>query len=172
MMSIETQPKNHAVRILPFEQRWQEEIGQMVISIQRDEFHVPITLEEQPDLLKIAEFYGKGKSNFWVALHGDRVVGSIGLIDIGNEQAAIRKMFVAAEFRGKEKGVARELFANVVEYCKVHGIKQIFLGTVEALKAAQRFYLKNNFVEIPADALPDSFPRMEIDTRFFRLDVR
>jgi hypothetical protein len=41
-------------------------------------------------------FYQRGSGAFWIALEGEQVVGSIGLLDIGSDQAALRNMFVAA----------------------------------------------------------------------------
>jgi hypothetical protein len=38
--------------------------------------------------------------NFWVALYEGKVVGNISLLDIGNQQVALRKMFVEKEFQG------------------------------------------------------------------------
>jgi len=73
-------------------------VASLILPIQREEFGIPITLEEQPDLLDIAGFYQKGNGNFWVALSAGRVVGSIGLLDIGNRQEAFPVMAVDSRF--------------------------------------------------------------------------
>ena len=39
---------------------------------------------------------------------------------------------------------------------------------IAAFAAAHRFYRKHGFAEIAADALPPAFPRMRVDTMFFR----
>ena len=39
---------------------------------------------DQPDLLQIPQFYQSGAGNFWVALDGEEVVGTVALLDIGN----------------------------------------------------------------------------------------
>jgi hypothetical protein len=36
------------------------------------------------------------------------------------------------------------------------------------MRAAHRFYERNGFDEIDARALPASFPRMAVDTRFYQ----
>jgi hypothetical protein len=36
------------------------------------------------------------------------------------------------------------------------------------MKAAHRFYEKNGFVEIAKEQLPESFPLMRVDNRFFK----
>ena len=81
-----------------------ESLIEMILEIQRKEFQIPITREDQPDLAAIPRFYQQGNGNFWVALCDGQVVGSVGLLDIGNQQVALRKMFVQAGFRG---GVGR-----------------------------------------------------------------
>ena len=45
------------------------------------------------------------------------------------------------------------------------------LGTTEAFRAAHRFYEKSGFRRVESATLPDAFPRMKGDTRFYRLDL-
>ena len=77
--------------------------------ILNDNSEIPITLDDQQDLLDIPGFYQKGSGNFWLALHGSEIIGTIALLDIGHGQGALRKMFVKAQFRGSTYGVARRL---------------------------------------------------------------
>ena len=80
----------------------------MIIGIQRGEFGLPITASDQPDLADIARFYRAGGGEFWVAGHGGSVVGTIAALKIGEDVAALRKMFVAREHRGAS-GLAASL---------------------------------------------------------------
>ena len=73
---------------------------ELVLSIQRDEFGMSITAEDQPDLVDVAGYYGRGDGHFWVATERGQIIGSVGLLDIGDGQAALRKMFVARRWRG------------------------------------------------------------------------
>jgi len=155
------------IEILPFSRKHQAAVIDVILSIQRDEFGVPITVEDQPDLLDIPGFYQEGSGNFWVALADGEVVGTIALKDIGNGQGALRKMFVKPAYRGKEHGVARRLLDELIASAASAGIRDLFLGTIDRFVAAHRFYEKNGFVEIPATNLPEAFPLMGVDTRFF-----
>ncbi|XHR98338.1 hypothetical protein ACFJIV_24075 [Mucilaginibacter sp. UC70_90] len=47
----------------------------------------------------------------------------------------------------------------------------IYLGTVEMLKAAHRFYEKNGFTRLAKQDLPESFPLMAADTIFYQLHL-
>ena len=145
-----------------------EELIQMILTIQQQEFTIAISREDQPDLANIPQFYQHGNGNFWVALHGTTVVGSVGLIDIGNHQVALRKMFVNAAFRGPQYAVAHSLLAVVLAWADRKRIQTIFLGTTDKFIAAHRFYEKQGFERIVQAELPPTFPIMRVDSIFYR----
>lgn len=146
-------------------------VADVILPIQTQEFGVQITAADQPDLNDIPGFYQSGAGQFWVAAKDGEIVGTIGLKDIGNRQAALRKMFVAADARGKEFGVAARLLESLVVHARAAGLAEILLGTTEKFLAAHRFYEKNGFSEIPAEDLPPSFPRMDVDSKFYALTL-
>ena len=115
--------------------------------------------------MKYQKVYGNG--NFWVATIDDNVIGTISLVDIGNRQVALRKMFVQENYRGKALGVGQALLNTVFEWAKERKLTGIFLGTTEKYLAAHRFYEKNGFTEIQKDDLPKSFPVMQVDKKFY-----
>ena len=144
-----------------------QQVIDLILTIQRNEFSIPITLDDQPDLQAISRHYQKNKGNFWIALDDGKVIGTISLTDIGYGLGALRKMFVRKDHRGKESGVAQELLNTLLDWARSGGMKSIFLGTTPALKAAHRFYEKNGFGEISANDLPPQFPRMKVDKVFY-----
>jgi putative acetyltransferase len=143
----------------------------LILPIQQIEFGVPITLEDQPDLLDIEVNYHATGGNFWGALYNEKVVGTIALIGIGGGQGVIRKMFVNKDFRGKEYGIAQQLLDDLIDYCRAENITDLYLGTVDILKAAIRFYERNNFVKIDKQNLPAAFPIMSADNVFYHLEI-
>jgi len=154
--------------IVSYRNEHQQQAASLIVGIQTEEFAIPITLEDQPDLVHVDEFYRRGKGDFWVALSGDKVVGTISLLDLGGHQGALRKMFVHRDYRGSDKGVAGALLNRLLEEARRRGFRELYLGTTEAFQAAHRFYEKNAFEQIPAEELPGSFPRMIQDTRYYR----
>jgi N-acetylglutamate synthase-like GNAT family acetyltransferase len=160
------------IEIRPFEPSDEAGVFDLIVPIQREEFGIPISAADQPDLAAIPSFYQRGKGQFWVAVRNGTVVGTIGLKDIGNDQAALRKMFVSADVRGREQGVAARLLAGLVQHANAVGLQDIILGTTAKFLAAHRFYEKSGFAEIQEDELPSSFPRMMVDTKFYRLTLR
>ena len=160
------------IQIEPFEPRFTQQVGELIVSIQQGEFDIPITYEQQPDLRDIPGFYQHRAGNFWLALSGERVVGSIALLDIGEGLGALRKMFVAAAYRGAEAGVARHLLAALLNHARTQGLRAIYLGTTDKFIAAHRFYEKHDFELVDPERLPASFPRMSVDSRFYRLNLQ
>lgn len=147
-------------------------VRDLILGIQRGEFGFSITWEDQPDLHDIPGFYSAGSGEFWVAKDdAGRIVGTIGLRDIGPGAGALRKMFVAQEWRGRGRSVAQRLLETLVAHARAAGMRSIFLGTTEAFRAAHRFYEKNGFRQVASTSLPDAFPRMKGDTRFYRRDL-
>lgn len=159
------------INIKPYSHLYKDQIKKLIISIQTEEFNLPVTLDEQLDLNEINNFYQKEKGNFWVALDGEKVVGTIALIDIGNSQTALRKMFVDKNYRGKDLKIAQLLLDTLLLWCDHKKVAEIYLGTIHIFKAAVRFYEKNNFNEISKSFLPATFPIMPLDTKFYRREI-
>ena len=154
--------------VIPYSATYQQEVIDLILSIQQTEFGLPISLEAQPDLENIPAFYQKDNGNFWLAIVENKVIGSIALLDIGNSRGALRKMFVHKDYRGKEYGVGHTLLNNLLEWARQKKFKEILLGTTERFVAAQRFYEKNGFTEIEKQLLPEEFPVMEVDVKFYK----
>ena len=148
-----------------------EQIIGLILPIQQIEFNVPVTAEDQPDLRDIETNYHQTGGGFWGAKYKGELVGTIGLIAIDRPGGTIRKMFVRKEFRGKELGIAQQLLDTLVDHCRVHGITDLYLGTVEKLQAAIRFYERNGFRRVEKADLPESFPLMPVDNTFYHLHL-
>lgn len=162
---------NTLLNIREYQARDQEQVLQLILNIQQQEYNIPITKEDQPDLLTIESFYQQENGNFWVACDGDQVVGTIALLDIGNQQVALRKMFVQAEYRGNVWNTATLLLQKSISWAQQQQVTQIYLGTTLQFIAAHRFYEKHGFQEIEVIQLPASFPVMQVDKKFYRLSV-
>jgi GNAT superfamily N-acetyltransferase len=149
----------------------------LIVSTQQGEFSIPITLQDQPDLLDIPRFYQAAGGNFWVAvgpavpgtLGAPTVIGTIALMRTSAAVMTLRKMFVAPPYRGREHGVAAALLATAVAWAAARGITDIYLGTIEVFRAAHRFYEKSGFVRVAKAELPGAFPAMTVDNVFYHL---
>ncbi|WP_066074845.1 GNAT family N-acetyltransferase [Neobacillus soli] len=149
----------------------QAQVVDLILQIQQQEYNISITKDDQPDLFNIEEYYQTGNGNFWVALFDKNVVGTISLLDIGNNQVALRKMFVNKEYRGATYKTASLLLDTAIKWAKERSIKAVFLGTTPQFLAAHRFYEKNGFISIGLDDLPENFPVLQVDKKFYKYSL-
>ncbi|MBC7827442.1 MAG: GNAT family N-acetyltransferase, partial [Chitinophagaceae bacterium] len=91
---------------------------------------------------------------------------------IGDHAGAIRKMFVRKDLRGKKTGIAQKLLETLLNYAEEKDLIDLYLGTVPVLKAALRFYERNEFKLIAVENLPSYFPRMKADSVFYHLKMQ
>lgn len=159
------------MEIQPYSEIYQQQVVDLILTIQQTEFDMAIDINAQPDLENISAIYQKGNGNFWIVLIDDMVVGSIALLDIGNHCGALRKMFVKKEFRGSSFGVGQALLNTLIKRAGEKGFDKILLGTTEKFLAAQRFYEKNGFKEINKVLLPEEFPIMPVDVKFYQYNL-
>lgn len=150
-----------------FEAKYTDQVIELILSIQQTEFQIAISRAEQPDLERIESVYQTQAGSFWLAFDDNKVIGTIGLIDIGKGDCALRKMFVNANYRGHQLGVASKLLELALADTLTKGTHQIFFGTISRYHAALRFYEKNGFKQIKKTNLPDSFPLISVDDVFF-----
>ncbi|WP_080779079.1 GNAT family N-acetyltransferase [Chryseobacterium phocaeense] len=159
------------IDIQPLDNTYSDQLIDIILNIQQKEFNVPITIEDQPDLKQIESFYTEAGGNFWGAFIDGQLVGSIALVKFDKRAGAVRKMFVKKEFRGKELNIAQKLLEVLILFCRENGIDAIYLGTVNILKAAIRFYERNHFVQVEKENLPVRFPLMNADNVFYSLII-
>ncbi len=167
-----TKQPSQNIQIRPFVPKYEDAVINLIVPIQQKEFNIDITAQDQPDLKGITGFYQKGSGNFWVAMHKKKIIGTISLLDIGNNQAALRKMFVSQQFRGAEYKTATLLLQHLISWAKTRYLTDIFLGTTPKFIAAHRFYEKNGFMEISKEKLPQPFPIMKVDTKFYHYSLK
>ncbi|MDR6922469.1 MULTISPECIES: GNAT family N-acetyltransferase [Chryseobacterium] len=160
-----------AIEIQQIGNSYSTQVIDLILNIQQKEFNIPITIEDQPDLMQIEDFYIKTGGNFWGAFVYGELVGSIALVKFDERAGAIRKMFVKKEFRGKELNIAQYLLEVLIRFCKENEINDIYLGTVDVLKAAMRFYERNHFSQVEKEKLPARFPLMSADNAFYHLNI-
>lgn len=160
-----------AITVAPFTPADEDGVLGFILAIQNGEFGIAISADQQPDLRAVPQFYQSGAGGFWVARCGSDIVGTIGLKDIGNAEAALRKMFVAATYRGAAFAVAPRLLRTLMDHAVRSGTRRIFLGTTDKFRAAHRFYEKHGFATIAKAALPATFPLMAVDTKFYAIEL-
>jgi len=153
------------VRLEEFSDEYLASVIELVRGILCDEFGFDAASAEQPDLLDVKRHYGAGSSNFWLALEGERLVGTTGFVDLGSDRGLLRKMFVRSDYRGT--GVAKLLLDNALGWARDRGFSEIYLGTNSTFHAAHRFYEKHGFTPVAPESLPTTIPRLNLRDRFY-----
>lgn len=148
-----------------------KQIVRMIESIQVNEFHLSITPEINASILKAEEEYCYYNScNFWYAVDKEGgLIGCIGLKKLNDTVGEVKKFFITAEYRGL--GLAQQLMLILVKNAIKHRLRRLFLGTVEQLNAARRFYEKSGFVLINKESLPKEFEFCPLDTHFYYCEI-
>lgn len=100
------------------------------------------------DLDYILEKY-KGRARFWLAIQGDKLIGTIAVEESDADTAKLKRMFVLPEFQGT--GVGQKLFDTALNFAKENGYKKIKLNTDKIMNRAHRFYEKNGFSKTGED---------------------
>lgn len=152
------------MQIRAYSEEYKNETKQFILRILEKEFG--LTGISRPDLDEIPEVYQYERSNFWIAIENEKVIGTIALKNCGSNRGYIKRMYVGKAFRGK--GVAHELISTLIRFAKDNGYQELFLGTIEDLIAANKFYKKEGFQKI--DSLPDDMDPYR-DTLFYKLHI-
>lgn len=163
-----------AIKIRSYEYADEKNVIKLILEIQRAEFGIDISLEDQPDLQSVPSFYQTGSGGFWVATASGNVVGTIGAKDIGNGNIALRQMFIVKQFRGQQLGIADELLQKLLleAKAKAKSPATVYVASRANFLAAHRFYEKQGFHEIGKRELPSGFPIGFLETKFYALQVQ
>jgi ribosomal protein S18 acetylase RimI-like enzyme len=86
-----------------------------------------------------------------VELDGEHV-GSIGLSDEGDGEAAIRWVVLSPEVRGH--GLGRQLVGEMLAFAEQHRYRRVWLETFSELEIAAQLYREAGFVVTGADTAP------------------
>ena len=106
--------------------------------------------------------YVPPNGGIWIALAGNVGAGCVALRDMGSQVGEIKRMFVAAGFRGQ--GVGRALLVALIAGARARGYQTLRLGTLDDMLAARQLYASVGFIPI------ERYRHDElIDTRFHEL---
>lgn len=142
------------MEIIVFDNKYTQEIIDLVLSCQNDGTRPIVGVESQPDLLNIeSEYIDKG-GNFWIALENDKVIGTIAFCPYSDKIGVLKKFFVNEKYRGYPNYLGQKLYATLFEYVKSNNFNTIILDTPNNTQRAHKFYKKAGFKQIPYENLP------------------
>lgn len=148
-----------------------DEVIALVLHCQNDGTRPLISIEDQPELLRIEEEYIDGGGNFWVAKENGKVAGTIGLMNKGNGLCILKKFFVYEPYRGKPHHLGRQLYALFLEFVQTHGFSKVILDTPKNTDRAHLFYKQAGFKRMEKRELSVEYDYPYDDSHFFYLDL-
>ena len=87
--------------------------------------------------------YNPDKERMWICEHNDKIIGSLLLMDRGNETAQLRYYILEPHYRGI--GLGKKLMELFMQFLKEKNYKQCYLWTTNELEAAASLYKKYGF---------------------------
>ena len=100
------------------------------------EAYIECALVEEID--RIPAYYGERDGGFWVAVRGDKVVGTFGLERVSDDAMELRRMYVDPSAR--RQGIARQMLQCAENECRRRRIKRLELSTAEIQQTALALY--------------------------------
>ena len=101
------------MQIITYQEKYKQQIIDLILHIQNDEAGIDLQINEQPDLLNVPLYYEKDGGDFWLAIDQDQVVGTFAFMNYGNGNAVLKKFFVRADWRSKKVGFI--LYQTVID---------------------------------------------------------
>ncbi len=122
-----------------------EAVRKLVSEIMDQEFDADKAAYPLDDLLEINRTYGGLGEAFFVAISGDKVVGSIAIKKEDDRIALMRRLFVASEFRKQQIGL--KLIDRVLKFCDEVGYQEVIFRTTSRMEGAAKVCQKRGFVQ-------------------------
>jgi len=107
------------------------------------------------DFKDIEGVYLENSGEFLVGTIDGEIVAMGAFRKISDEVAVIKRMRVYPDFQ--RMGFGQQIYDELEKRATAKGFKKFVLDTTIVQKSAQKFYLKNGFVEIGRKTLPVSF---------------
>lgn len=159
------------IEIKKYEDKYQDEVINLVLSCQNDGSRPIVSIANQPELLNINKEYFSNGGYFWIAIESKKLVGTIGLINCGNGIGILKKFFVNEQYRGKPYNLGRKLFAELLNFAHEHKFKELVLDTPKNTERAHKFYDKAGFKKVSQKDLPIKYDPPYKDSDFFQLKL-
>jgi len=97
------------------------------------------------DMKNIEKVYIRPGGCFVLIKENDSIIATGALKIISKNVAEIKRMRVETSLQ--RQGLGQKVLDHLLLYAKNCGIERIILDTTDLQKAAQHFYIKNNFIE-------------------------
>jgi GNAT superfamily N-acetyltransferase len=145
------------ISIIPYQEQYQPDFKRLNLHWLD---HYDLT--ESHDLEILDDPKGKvldGGGAIFLAMDGERVVGTAGIARDNNEVYELVKMAVDPQYHGR--GISKELLNECLQLARLKGAKKIYLWSNSQLTTALKLYEKNGFRHV----VPENSPLLTADVK-------
>lgn len=157
------------MKIITYQEKYQQQIIDLILFIQNEEAKINLSLEEQPDLLNIAKYYQKEGGEFWLAVEDNQVIGTLALMNKGNGNGILKKGFVKQEYR--KCGILTQLYKTLLDYAKEKQIKRLMFDTPSVATNCHRFFEKAGYIRISKNEQPFEYDYPDRNSYLYLLEL-
>ena len=134
------------VTIRPFAEHDAAQVWELFITVNRllspphlrDAFEAYIERALSEEIDRIPAYYSERDGGFWVAVKGDKVLGTFGLERASDDAMELRRMYVDPSAR--RRGIARQMLQWAEDECRRRNVAWLELSTAEIQQAALALY--------------------------------
>ena len=137
--------------IRPFVQQDAAQVQALFITVNRllsppdlrDAFEAYIERALVEEIDRIQDYYSERDGGFWVAVNGDKVVGTFGLERAAKDAMELRRMYV--DPLARRQGIARQMLQFAEDECRRRRVKRLELSTAQIQHAAIALYKNTGY---------------------------
>lgn len=158
------------MEIITYQEKYKNQIIDLILHIQNYEAKINLSLEEQPDLLDIQTYYQKNGGEFWLAVENDIVIGTLALMNMGNGNGVLKKAFVNKAYR--KQGILSRLYKHLLDFAKKNNMKLLMFDTPSVAVNCHRFFEKAGYKRISRSEQPFDYDYPDRDSYLYLLNLQ
>lgn len=132
-----------------YQEKYYFQTKELVLNIMEKELEIPVEVIHKTtnDIYDICAKYIENDGNFWVAIDNmaNKVIGTIGVMRIDNNNAELKRFYVKKNYRGMHIGA--NLYQIAEKFSKEKEIENLYLVTGNKSIKAKKIYNKNGWHE-------------------------
>ncbi|NEV93091.1 GNAT family N-acetyltransferase [Psychroflexus sp. YR1-1] len=135
------------ITIRPIQEKDNKEVAEMIRHVLVEKGAPKVgTAYEDKALDQLFETYHKERSEYFVLLEGDRILGSAGISPLDNgdpKVCELQKMYFDPSARGR--GLGMQMMKTCLDFARAQEFQVCYIETLPSMKAAQKLYQKTGF---------------------------
>ena len=139
------QPQKSSISIRRFNSGEEAEILRLINDIMSSEFGNDSSAYPTQDLEELTQSYGELGEGFFVALDGDKIIGTVGIKKEDERIALLRRLFVSSPYRRRKIGL--ELIEHALKFCHEVGYNEVIFKTTSTMTSAIELCKSRGFVQ-------------------------